>query len=103
MKLAILCLAVLLAAVSLVLHAQTASPLYPNGPSEIPPSVGTTQEGADYTRREVMIPMHDGVKLYTVLLIPSRAHNAGIVLTSTSYSASSLSPSPALLKTNSFS
>jgi putative CocE/NonD family hydrolase len=43
----------------------------------------------DYIRREVMIPMRDGVKLHTVIVIPKSATNAPIVLTRTPYDASS--------------
>ena len=41
----------------------------------------------DYIRREVMIPMRDGVKLFTVIVDSEGAHNAPIVLTRTSYNA----------------
>src|SRR5580700_6751631 len=41
----------------------------------------------DYTRREVMIPMRDGAKLFTVIWIPKGAHDAPIVLTRTPYNA----------------
>ncbi|MGA2988758.1 MAG: CocE/NonD family hydrolase, partial [Terriglobia bacterium] len=41
----------------------------------------------DYIRREVMIPMRDGVKLFTVIWIPQGAHDAPIVLTRTCYDA----------------
>src|SRR5579862_5795001 len=41
----------------------------------------------DYTRREVMLPMRDGVKLYTVIWIPKGAHDLPIVLTRTPYDA----------------
>ena len=41
----------------------------------------------DYVRRIAMIPMRDGVKLYTVIVIPKDAHNAPIVLTRTPYDA----------------
>ena len=41
----------------------------------------------DYVKREVMIPMRDGVKLYTVLVIPKGAHDAPILLTRTPYNA----------------
>ncbi len=41
----------------------------------------------DYTRREVMVPMRDGVKLFTVIWIPQGAHDAPIVLTRTCYDA----------------
>ena len=42
---------------------------------------------ADYTKRVVMVPMHDGVKLYTVIWTPKGAHEAPIVLTRTPYNA----------------
>jgi uncharacterized protein len=44
-------------------------------------------EGFDYVRRTEMIPMRDGVKLYTVILIPRGAHHAPILLTRTPYGA----------------
>ncbi|HEX6504544.1 MAG TPA: CocE/NonD family hydrolase, partial [Terriglobales bacterium] len=40
-----------------------------------------------YVRREVMIPMRDGVKLHTVILIPKGARNAPMLLTRTPYNA----------------
>ncbi len=42
----------------------------------------------DYVKREVMIPMRDGVKLYTVIVVPKGARNAPILLTRTPYNAS---------------
>ena len=44
----------------------------------------------DYERREVMIPMRDGVKLHTVILVPKGASHAGILMTRTPYSANAL-------------
>ena len=44
----------------------------------------------DYVRREVMIPMRDGVKLHTVILAPKGAKNAPILLTRTPYDANAL-------------
>ena len=41
----------------------------------------------DYIKREVMIPMRDGVKLFTVIVIPKGAHDAPILLTRTPYNA----------------
>ncbi len=41
----------------------------------------------DYVRREAMIPMRDGVRLFTVIWIPKGAHDAPIVLTRTPYDA----------------
>ena len=35
----------------------------------------------------VMIPMRDGVKLFTVIVVPKGAHNAPILLTRTPYNA----------------
>jgi uncharacterized protein len=55
--------------------------------SEIPPSF-TEQTGSfDYVRRTEMIPMRDGVKLYTVILIPRGAKRAPILLSRTPYDA----------------
>ncbi|NIJ38393.1 hypothetical protein FHR22_003104 [Sphingopyxis panaciterrae] len=42
---------------------------------------------ADYERREMMVPMRDGVKLYTVILVPKGAKDAPIVLNRTPYNA----------------
>ncbi|MCW0447758.1 CocE/NonD family hydrolase [Xanthomonas sacchari] len=42
----------------------------------------------DYIKREVMIPMRDGVKLHTVIVLPKGAHGAPMLLTRTPYDAS---------------
>jgi putative CocE/NonD family hydrolase len=80
------CIAIAMASISAVLGAQspaTISPMAPNIPRNFaPPNVDY-----DYTKREVMIPMRDGVKLYTVLAIPKGAKNAPIVLNRTPYNA----------------
>jgi putative CocE/NonD family hydrolase len=44
-------------------------------------------EEPDYIKRVVMVPMRDGVKLYTVMVIPKGAKNAPIVMTRTCYNA----------------
>ena len=41
----------------------------------------------DYEKREVMVPMRDGVKLYTVIVVPKGAKSAPILLTRTPYDA----------------
>jgi predicted acyl esterase len=55
--------------------------------SEIPPAFTSKTEGFDYIWRTEMIPMRDGVKLYTVILIPRGAQHAPILLTRTPYDA----------------
>ena len=42
---------------------------------------------ANYTRREAMIPMRDGTKLFTVIVAPKGAKDAPILLTRTPYDA----------------
>src|SRR5580693_2498072 len=50
-------------------------------------AAATFKPAQDYTRRVEMIPMRDGVKLYTVIMIPKGATRAPIVLTRTCYNA----------------
>jgi len=59
-------------------------------PSERPEKIEPTNYGFDYVRREVMIPMRDGVKLHTVILVPKGAKAAPILLTRTPYNATDL-------------
>ena len=66
------------------------SPQYPAFPSETPDKFVARTDSFDYVRREVMIPMRDGVKLFTVILVPKGAKNAPILLTRTPYSAAEL-------------
>ncbi len=56
-------------------------------PSDIPSNFSAPIEARDYVKREVMIPMRDGVKLYTVIVYPKGLTNAPIVLTRTPYNA----------------
>jgi putative CocE/NonD family hydrolase len=55
--------------------------------SESPAKFAPATDGFDYAKRDVMIPMRDGVKLHTVLLVPKGAKHAPILLTRTPYSA----------------
>src|SRR6202008_3315947 len=55
--------------------------------SETPPNFTPKTESFDYVRRTEMIPMRDGVKLYTVIVIPRGAKRAPILLTRTPYDA----------------
>ncbi|HEV7799096.1 MAG TPA: CocE/NonD family hydrolase [Pyrinomonadaceae bacterium] len=59
-------------------------------PSERPEKLEPTNYGFDYVRRDVMIPMRDGVKLHTVILVPKGANAAPILLTRTPYNATEL-------------
>jgi putative CocE/NonD family hydrolase len=59
-------------------------------PSEMPAQLEPVTTSFDYIRREVMIPMRDGTKLHTVILIPKGAKNAPILLTRTPYNATEL-------------
>src|SRR5271154_222289 len=63
---------------------------YPEVPSEIPSKFKPVTDSFDHTRRNVMIPMRDGVKLHTVILIPRGAKKAPILLTRTPYDANKL-------------
>jgi uncharacterized protein len=65
-------------------------PQYPAFPSETPAIFQPITDSFDYIRREVMIPMRDGVKLHTVILVPKGAKGAPILLTRTPYSANEL-------------
>ncbi|SRR5579859_2540418 len=58
-------------------------------PNETPANFVPRVETFNYTQREVMIPMRDGVKLKTVILVPRGAHRAPILLTRTPYGANS--------------
>ena len=56
--------------------------------SDIPKTFVVPKANYDYTRREVAIPMRDGVKLHTVIMLAKNAKNAPILLTRTPYNAS---------------
>ena len=63
---------------------------YPALPSETPAKFTPSTYDFDHARREVMIPMRDGVKLFTVILVPRGARRAPILLTRTPYNAAEL-------------
>jgi putative CocE/NonD family hydrolase len=70
--------------------ARPAAATYPSYPSETPQTFKPATSTWDYERREVMIPMRDGVRLHTVILVPKGARRAPILLTRTPYNASRL-------------
>jgi len=48
-------------------------------PSETPEQFVLPTEGLHYVERDVMIPMRDGVKLHTVILVPKGAAGAPLL------------------------
>ena len=85
MRLATVVFAAVAASAS-TLCAQSTEPLSPMTPN-IPKSFTAPREGYNYTKRVEMVPMRDGVKLYTVIVVPQGAKNAPMVLTRTPYNA----------------
>jgi putative CocE/NonD family hydrolase len=70
------------------------APQYPALPSETPAEFVAPNAGFNYVKRSVMIPMRDGTRLNTIIIVPKGATNGGnkapILLTRTPYDASSL-------------
>src|SRR6202034_736752 len=70
--------------------ASTSLPLLAQGQrieSDIPANFKAPAWEYDYVKRVEMIPMRDGVRLYTVIVIPKGATHAPILLTRTPYNA----------------
>jgi putative CocE/NonD family hydrolase len=63
---------------------------YPDLPSETPAKFQPATDSFEYVKRDLMIPMRDGVKLHTVILVPKGAKSAPILLTRTPYNATAL-------------
>jgi putative CocE/NonD family hydrolase len=79
---------VLASLLSVVLAASVAAAAPPGDlPSDIPQGFQTVTQAFDFDRRDVMIPMRDGVKLHTIILIPKGARAAPILLERTPYGA----------------
>jgi putative CocE/NonD family hydrolase len=66
--------------------AIAAPPVYDERPATVVPATA----GWDYQRRTAEIPMRDGVKLHTVILVPKGAAGAPMLLTRTPYDANGL-------------
>ena len=79
---ALLCVAACGVSLSLDAGAQT-PPMTPDVPAKF---VAPTDRN-DYAKREAMIPMRDGVKLFTVMIVPKGVKDAPILLTRTPYNA----------------
>jgi len=88
-RLSFVLLAIFLAPASFVERGVAQTTVQPAAqlPSESPAKFTPVTDGFDYVKRDVMIPMRDGVRLHTVILVPKGAKNAPILLTRTPYSA----------------
>ncbi|WP_254063291.1 CocE/NonD family hydrolase [Rhodanobacter sp. L36] len=86
----VMLLTLLVATSGLAQAADTPQAKYPNYPSETPAKFVPVDAGFDYALRDVMIPMRDGVKLHTVIMVPKGAQRAGMLLTRTPYDAHAL-------------
>src|SRR5579872_1239060 len=71
---------------TLVAAAPAAAQTPPITP-DIPKAFSVPEGDYDYVNLVVMIPMRDGVKLYTVIVIPKGATHAPMLLTRTPYNA----------------
>jgi uncharacterized protein len=71
-----------------ILTATLARAVTPPMQPDIPHSFDPPTAEWDYLKREVMIPMRDGVRLHTVIVIPRGAHGAPMILSRTPYGAS---------------
>jgi putative CocE/NonD family hydrolase len=88
---ALLLLAPLFGALSYVQPSAAQAPTqYPDFPSETPAKFQPVTDSFEYVKRDLMIPMRDGVKLHTVIIFPKGAKSAPILLTRTPYNATAL-------------
>jgi putative CocE/NonD family hydrolase len=74
--------AILLLSATVPFYAQT-----PISTPDTPAKFVAPNNGYDYVKRVELVPMRDGVKLYTVIVIPKGATHAPILLTRTPYDA----------------
>jgi len=77
----------------LFVDLSAAQTTYPDFPSETPAKFEPATDSFDYIKRDVMIPMRDGVKLHTVIVVPKGARGAPILLTRTPYDAKAFTSS----------
>src|ERR1700723_2779207 len=68
-------------------------PTPPPAAGDIPADFKVSTAADDYIKRDVMIPMRDGVKLHTVIVIPKGAAHAPMILDRTPYNASKFATS----------
>src|SRR5215471_9696886 len=80
-------LAAALAAACLAIPARAQAPATPLGAPDAAPRFEFPTAQNDWVKRVEMIPMRDGVKLYTVIVEPKGVKDAPILLTRTPYNA----------------
>ncbi len=93
---------VLLASIALATVSSAQVPQTAPAGGDVPAKFVPATANRDYVKREVMVPMRDGTKLYTVIVYPKGLTNAPIVLTRTPYDAKSRATrmdSPSILST----
>lgn len=83
-------LAMTMAPIAIAQTTATVEQVAPVAAGDIPRTFTLVRDGFDYVKREVMIPMRDGVKLHTVIVVPRGATHAPMMLDRTPYSASKL-------------
>ena len=78
----------LLAVIELYSTGQVISPpMDVHAPEEMPNAFQVVTQTFDFERREELIPMRDGVRLYTIILVPRANERMPVLLTRTPYSA----------------
>jgi putative CocE/NonD family hydrolase len=80
-------LAAALVLASAPVHAKPVKPAPDPAGDDIVHGWKAPRDADDYIERSVMIPMRDGVKLRTIIMIPKGAKNAPIIFTRTPYDA----------------
>src|SRR6476620_12002653 len=74
------------AALSIAAISQTPAPVTPMTP-DVVDKYEQVLPSADFIRREAMVPMRDGVKLYTTIVMKKGTTNAPILLSRSPYDA----------------
>ena len=85
-----ICTSFLLLLIAPALSQKESVTTIPEYPSETPEQLVGVTSSFDYIRREAMIPLRDGVRLHTVILLPRNAKNAPKLFTRTPYDATAL-------------
>src|SRR5689334_21606135 len=94
LSISLIAVGLLLAATAAVSQTPPANPAPPAPVTPVTPMTPDVMDkyeqvlpGADFIRREAMIPMRDGVKLYTVVVMKKGTTNAPILFSRTPYDA----------------